>query len=400
MPPTGVAALPFVTAAREHQEPAFDVSLLPGASQTTILNGANQSLPAEGFLRDVYLLVTTSGGVLGTATLQPDAPWNNIASVTLSDVNGAPIFGPVSGFDLYLINKYGGYMFRPDPLSAPDAISQVPGTNTAGVVTFQYALRIPVEINRQTALGALSNQNAAASYKLTMTQNTVANIFTIGTGTAPTIRYRGGIETWTQPLPQDAMGRPQETVPPGYGSTQYWSKQQFTINGGQQSITLTRVGNLIRCLIFIYRGASGARITQASGNMPDPLEIDWDARMLRQEPEYYRREFMAQTSPAFTAQTGAGNAGTAGSFVDDGVLAYNWDRTILGHNGGGSSAMYLPTVQSTRLQFTANFPVAGTLEVLTCDIAPVETNPALRYAEGSATGFHPQVGTPIPGAGA
>ena len=396
MPPAAPAApaLPFVAAAREHQEQAFDVTAVLGATTTQILTGANQSLPAEGFLRDVYLQVTNSGGTAGSGSLAADGPYSAIQSLTLSDVNGAPIFGPMDGYSLYLINKYGGYMFRSDPAASPDAIV---ATGTTNPITWQFALRVPIEINRQTALGALSNQNAAAAYKLTATLNTQANVYSVVTGlTSPNTRFRGWIETWTQPLPQDAMGRPQEVVPPGYGTTQYWSQQQYTINGGQQSITLTRVGNLIRSLILIYRGTNGARILNSSGNMPDPIEIDWDARMLRSESLYYRREFMAQT----LAATGTAAGGGAATVIEDGVLSYNFDRTILGHTGGGSSAFYLPTVQSTRLQITANFPVAGTLTVLTNDIAPVETNPSLRYAEGSATGFHPQVGTPIPGAGA
>jgi hypothetical protein len=383
-----VAPLPFIAAAHEHQEPAFDVSIVPLATSQQVLQGAQQALPAEGFLRAVWILVTTSGGTIGSAALAADAPWNLIQSITLSDVNGAPIFGPVSGFDTFLCNKWGGYMFRPDPLAAPDA-------NGTGAITFAFALRIPVEINRQTGFGSLANQNAAASYRLSAVLNTIANIWSVAPTLAPTVRIRGWVETWTQPLPFDAMRRPQETQPPAHGTTQYWSKSSFAVNAGQQSVTLTRVGNLIRALILVYRTAAGVRITQASGNMPDPIELDWDARMLRTEPLYYRREFMAQSVPASGAAAGGGAAGV----VEDGVLVYNFDRSLLGHAGGGSTAMYLPTVQSSRLQVTANFPVAGTIDVLTNDVAPVEVNPALRYAEGSATGFHPQVGTPIYGSG-
>lgn len=384
--PAPVAMLPFNAAAREHTEVAFDVSLTPGTTTQEVLQGANQSLPAEGFLRSVYLEVTSSGGTGGTYTAGGDAPWNFIQSVTLSDVNGAPIFGPVTGYQLYLINKYGGYMFRADPAAAPDYSAS---TNAPA-----FFLRIPIEVNRQSGFGSLGNQNAAAAYKLRITLNTLANVYSANPSPVPALRFRGFIETWTQPLPQDAAGRPQQTQPPAHGTTQYWTAQQFTINGGQQIVQFTRVGNLIRSFIAVYRAATGLRVTFASGNMPDPIEVDWDARMFFQETLRYRRGIMVQT---FAAQAAATNGATQ---VDDGVLSYNFDRSILGHTGGGSTAMYLPTVQSTRLQFNNVFPVAGVLEILTNDIAPVEVNPNMRYAEGSATGFHPQVGTPIAGAGA
>lgn len=380
-----VAVLPFNAAAREHTEVAFDVSVTPTTTTQEVLQGANQSLPAEGFIRSVYLEMTSTLGVAGTYTPSGDAPWNLIQSVTLSDVNGAPIFGPVTGYQLYLINKYGGYMFRGDPSAAPDysATTNLPS----------FGLRIPIEVNRQTGFGSLGNQNAAAAYKLRITLNTVANVWSVAPTTIPLLRFRGFIETWTQPLPQDAAGRPQATQPPAHGTTQYWTAQQFTINGGQQIVQFTRVGNLIRSFIAVYRAATGLRVTFASGNMPDPIEVDWDARMFFQETLRYRRGKMVQEYATPSVVSGA-------TQVDDGVLAYNFDRSIIGHTGGGSTAMYLPTVQSSRLQFNNVFPVAGVLEILTNDIAPVEVNPNMRYAEGSATGFHPQVGTPIPGAGA
>lgn len=381
--PVAIAALPFNAASREHTEIAFDQSIVPTTTAQEVLQGANQSLPAEGYLRSVYVQVTASGGTVGSAALAADAPWNIIQSVTLSDVNGAPIFGPVSGYELFLINKWGGYMFRGEPTAYPD--------HAATGITISFALRIPIEVNRQTGFGSLGNQNAAAAYKLRITLNTIANIWSVAPSAAPTLRFRGYIETWTQPLPQDAAGRPQATQPPAHGTTQYWSAAQYTINGGQQIITLTRVGNLIRSLIFIYRNTSGVRI--ATANMPDPIQIDWDARMFFSEPLGYRRDFMVRSVPANGAVIGTAQ-------VEDGVLAYNWDRSIVGHQGGGSTAMYLPTVQSTRFQINANFSTAGTLTVLTNDIAPVEVNPNMRYTEGSATGFHPQVGTPIAGAGA
>jgi hypothetical protein len=82
-----VAAIPFTAAAHEHQEPAFTrgpTLLTANAQQLDTID-----LPAFGFLRHIYLDVTCTGGVGGT--LAADAPFNIIQSLTLLDVNGAPL---------------------------------------------------------------------------------------------------------------------------------------------------------------------------------------------------------------------------------------------------------------------------------------------------------------------
>jgi hypothetical protein len=40
--------------------------------------------------------------------------------------------------------------------------------------------------------------------------------------------------------------------------------------------------------------------------------------------------------------------------------------------------------------------VAGSIQVVTNDIAPAEVRPEERFVENSATGFHPNVGQPVP----
>jgi hypothetical protein len=52
-------------------------------------------------------------------------------------------------------------------------------------------------------------------------------------------------------------------------------------------------------------------------------------------------------------------------------------------------------MQSSRLELNGVAAAAGTLQVCTNDVAPVEVNPAERYVETSTTGFHPAAG-PVP----
>jgi len=80
--------------------------------------------------------------------------------------------------------------------------------------------------------------------------------------------------------------------------------------------------------------------------------------------------------------------------VPAGVFPYQFSHDVLGHAGDGTPELWLPTVQSSRLELQGTF-AAGDLEILTNDVAPVEIQPEERYQEFSETGFTPEVGTPV-----
>jgi len=158
MPP-----IPFTAAAHEHSEPVItDATLAIGAAQQP---RGPYDVPAFGFLRHVFMEVILSGGTIGAGVLSPDYPFNILQNITLSDVNGAPIFGPLDGYAALWANIVGGYAFRQDPRLGPWYVGTINGS---------FWLRIPVEISRHNGYGALANQNAAASYKLSWTLATSA----------------------------------------------------------------------------------------------------------------------------------------------------------------------------------------------------------------------------------
>lgn len=343
---TSGIVVPFVRAAHEHVEPSFDVSFTPTTSSQAL---GPFDVPAYGFLRHMWLLVTTSGGVAGSAALAADAPWSCLDEVTLLDINGAPIYGPTTGYELMLANMFGGYAWAPNPFVTPDA-------NTTGVITFQFALRIPVEIDSWDGYGSLPNQNAAASYKVRLVGGTLANIYSDTTGlTAPAIRVRGYLEAWSQPSDRDLLGNPQEMLPPGSGTTQFWSKYVKTVASGSNTIVLPRVGNLIRTLIMIQRNNSAVRTTT---DYPSTPQIRWDARQLINEERTYRRNVMYERYGVIAANFPAG------------VFVYDFTHDQDGHSGNENRHLWLPTVQATRLELEGSFANAGTLTILTNDVAP------------------------------
>lgn len=366
--PAAMPLIPFFAASNEHTE-LFDDRTITTSAANPIQVGPID-IPAYGFLRHVWLRVDISGGTLGAGVLGYLYPFNWLDQVTLMDVNGAPIVGPLSGEQLAIANIVGGYAYRQDPRDDPNYVGTINGT---------FFVRVPVEISHHNALGALANQNAASTYKLRYAIKVNAGAsspFSTNPTTSPTtVRVRALLEAWTQPAPTDPMGRPQATVPPRHGTTQFWTAQTRPISSGQNTINVQRVGNLIRNLVIICRNSSGVPVAT---QIPDPIRISLDARDLFSEPGGYR------TSHQFELI----ESQQAGSAFPAGVLVYNFDNSVLGKAGDGSPAAYLPTVQSTRLDIIGNFAAAGSVDILVNDVAPVETDPATRYAD-TATGFRP-----------
>lgn len=353
-----MALVPFGAAAHRHVEPFLDASITP---TTTTQQITVPEIPSYGYIRHIWLLVTTSGGTIGTAALDEDAPFNVFSTVQLTDVNGAPIFGPLDGFQTFLANLYGGYGFNQDPRLSPD--------HSTGAITFAFWLRVPVEIHANTGLGSLANQNSAASYRLSLTCNTIANIWSTAPTAAPAVRVRGFLEAWSLPDAVDRAGRPQAQLPPLHGTTQFWSVSTDSVSTGRDTAKINRVGNLIRTIILIAR-TSGTRTT---ADFPEEIQLWWDNRIALQEHRNYRRARMAE---GYT-HTSAG--------VPAGVLAYTFDDDILGHGGDGTPELWLPTVQSSRLEFQGTWD-ASDLDILVNDVAPVEVDQARRYVETSETG--------------
>jgi len=367
------AAIEFTAAAHEHVEPAFDVTRAPGDWIAARVPIGPYDVPAYGYMRHLLLQVTASGGVTGTVAA--DAPWSYFSEIALLDVNGAPIFGPLTGYQTFLANVFGAYAFAQDPRLDPDY--------SASPTAFAFMLRIPVEISHNNGLGALGNQNAAATYRVRLTIGSLADFYSVNPGTNPTVRIRGWLEAWSVPTASDLAGRPQELAPPRHGTTQYWSAQTTQVPTGAFTARLARVGNLIRTLIFVTRVAGGGARTTAF--FPDPVTINWDARQLILEPRSLRRKYASERS--ILAQA----AGVQD--VPAGVFPYSFTHDVSGHAGDGTPELWLPTVQSSRLEVFGTFG-AGDLEIITNDVAPVEISPEERYSEGSETGFVPEVGQP------
>jgi hypothetical protein len=364
----GVAMVPFTSAAHEHTELAFDQTVELGANAIQL---GPFDVPAYGYMR--HILLEVKGTEASTIeALGEDWPWNIFSNIQLNDVNGAPIFGPMDGYATMWCNCVGGYAGRPDPRSMPFYAAEK---------TPAFILRIPIEVSHRDGFGSLANQNAASSYKVYLTLNSLGNVGTEATKVP--LRIRGFLEAWSLPNETDLAGRPQAEAPPMLGSAQFHSYYMRDVAEGANTVLLVRVGSLIRNLIVIARDESGAR---SDAVFPDPVSLEWDARGMREDTQAMNQELVAASIPELTAR-------------DTGVFAYPLDRSTKNTVGDDSPALWYPTSQATRLELRGTNEEGGTLQIITNDVAPVAVQPAERYSEGSRTGKVQRPGVGATGGG-
>lgn len=343
--------VPFVRASGLHRETMLDRNIVLTTSEQDL---GLIDVPAYGYLRALWIECTVTGSVdAGSDTVgKPDAPWNVLKNITFQEPNGATIFQANSGYDLYLINKYGGYRGFNDPKRYP-SFSAV---NAQG--NFAFAVRVPFEIGTRDALGCLPNQDSAAAFKFRATVAAIADLYTSLTGITPgTLNIKIAIETWDQP-PANAAGAQNQTMPPAVNTTQFWSPQQYPVNAGEQSPQLKRVGNFIRNWIFTFRDATGVRVDQ----WPPSARLMLDARP---KDIVSKSQWWQQMYERYGY---SGTLDTAGA-LDTGVFAYDFTHEFDGVAGHENRDLWLPTLGSTRLELQGNYPVAGTLNVLTNDVS-------------------------------
>jgi hypothetical protein len=355
--PAVVMALPFTASAHEHVENAQTVTVV----QTAAVQNLNPiDVPAYGYLRHLVIEVVGAGGTGGT--MSADGPWNIIQSVSLQDVNGANIVGPLDGYALYLANIVGGYVFNNNPSNIPSFVGSAPNP--------VFQIRVPVEISARDGFGALANQNTAANFKLSLSINSTAAVYSAAPSPLPTYTIRVWLEAWTVPAPANSRGDTQAQVPPLLGTGQFWSQMTRTTLSGNNTVLLTRTGNLIRNLVLVGRDVSGVR---SDAVLMDPLQFNWDGNQIHNASlRYFKNYLFERMSGAFTYPTG--------------VVALPFSHGLTGRMGNESPDLWLPSSQSSRLEFVGNTTAAGSIQVITNDIAPIEPNQAERYQVPNDTG--------------
>lgn len=348
-----LTVVPFVRGSRERTEPFHDRT-------TTMTTSTRQVGPedvlAHGFMRHLAVHVTVSGGddTDPNAAGAEDSPFNVIGTIELLDVNGNPIV-QLSGYELFLANKYGAYSFMSDARKSPVHVELDTDGNGG------FFVRVPVEISGRDALGALKNQNAGQTYKLRYTIAPSTEVYgTVPDTTLPDVRVRAWLESWTQPRPTDLFGNPVAALPPAHGTMQFWTTFVANVDAGAQTIRLPRVGNHIRTLIAVFRNTSdGLRSTL---NLPTNIELTYDGNVIDNVSRDLLRHRMAERYDLDGSDDAAGG-------LDTGVIVWDWSHDLDGRPGHEMRDLYLPTTQATELALRGTFGAAGRLTVVTNDVA-------------------------------
>lgn len=358
---------PFRVGAMQHEEINYDTTqtMTTGTQDLPVLE-----IPPSGFLRGVYVMVdaTSASNVATVANLNNNAPFSVIDSIAFEDTNSKPIVGPFNGYDLYLVNKYGGYFNNSDP-KASSIFTNV--TGAAGTITFNFVLRIPVELVGRDALGALPNKSGTNKFKVRIRLAPIAAVYSTAPTNAPSVRVRMVQDGWYEPNMTDLKGRPLAQNPPAVQTTQFWTKGTYNQATGDQRIQIQQgLGYLMRNLVFInYPSASLTRDTTSDGNFPNPATVQFEANDMITRPLTLWRDLIARIYN-YTGTTEAANGRDLSVYP----LPFNLDFGLM--PGAETRRGYLPTSDASRLEFRGSFGAATNFTVLANYVAPANADDA------------------------
>ena len=365
-------AIPFGVASQISTRPSFQVQPTELGAGTTSITPIQ--IPAVGYLNSILLDVAIK--IDGTpGTLLKDAPFSVIDRINLRNAAGVNLLTPVTGFQLYAINKYGGmttFGDSADPVAGPGYV--VDNTEDGEI---HFMLSIPLGIDIEDGYGAFPALASNANYQIEISLSPMTKVWQ----TAPdgaTVAINGTAVYFDLPAATDSQGVAQETQPPS-NAVSIWQVETPVVSSGNQLVQSFNTGNIIRTHILILRDASGNRLDSA---LPEKFELrlDNDTRFSLTKREF---AFLMSRWFGFLAGSKKANAGdkwnSASQYqaaLDEGILVLPYNA-LMGAQAGdpnNSRAQLLATLSTSLLQF--NFQDFGanaaSLEILTQSISTTD----------------------------
>jgi hypothetical protein len=333
-----VTMRPFITGTRTIDRAIYDNTT---TMLVTPVKLPTYNLDTDGFTSLLYVVVeATTAGNGANVTFDEDAPFSSILSLQFSDTNNKPILGPVTGHDLYLICKYGGYGHNDDAKNSPN-FSVTTGAGATGG-SFTYVLRVPIEIVHRDGFGSLLNKSASAVYKLDITMAGGGDVYGTSPTALPSVRTRIQQVGWMDSDEQDVYKNQADANPPALNSIQYWDKQTLVVGTGSMNQQLNTFSGLVRNLLFELRTSTGAR---SNNDWPDPFELHYDKTVPVSRIQRAWREMMSIDY----GYNGATESTTGTNTQDTGVRALPFTRDYGLKPGAESRFGYLPVTSATSL---------------------------------------------------
>ncbi len=357
-----VVLRPFKVGVQQIDDEPYDVTATLTASTQSLT--PQYEIPSTGFLNGVYVLVeATVTGSTATATststgvgvLSADGPYNVIDTIIFTDTNNSEIIGPIGGWDLYTINKWGGYAFNDEAETNPDLFTSTTNAtaSSSAAGSFSFVLRIPVELVPRDALGALPNKSSSTPFKVKVTLAAVGTVYANSATTAPSVRFRMTPESYWEPTATDGSGNAVANQPPGVNTTQYWNKTDYTVNVGSFSTLLTNsVGFPVRNLGFCLRDSTLSR-AQGESDWPDPFKLQLQSNIII---DRIKKIWKAK----ITRDYGYLGAGDAANQKDNGIYWEAYCKDFGPKPGWENRRQYLRTTDGMRLQAKGTIGGSGT----------------------------------------
>jgi len=389
--PAQAQAIPFTRGSTLATMKDATLSSLAAGSTTQVQLQTNAFL--ESLILDVSIV---TAGNSATVKWQADAPFNVISQIKLDDPAGQSIVAPITGFQLYVLNKYlndtdcGFDPARDSGFSMlPTAANNGTGSSAATAGSAYFRLVVPVEYRRRDALGALNNSAANQRYLLTITtaasygagSDTANNLYSVAPTNAPTVGINIYQQYWTAPpavITTSAGSAQVQATPAGLGTVAFvrYERHNEVSGGGSPQIQLNNVGDYISNIVWVLRTSSNnARDTYTAGtgyaNWPtefDFWENDFQVHALSQNDWTRWASRFYNLTAGVSAQ--AGNPG----YLDAGVFPmFQFSALFDKDYNFGPANQLLPTDATTKLQVRGSTwgSSSSYLEVLTRMIRPV-----------------------------
>lgn len=342
---------PFSVGVFETTTPDIDVTL---AQSAAIQKLGTFKLSPNGWLSGVYCLfeMTVSANVTNNVSFNKDTPFSLINKVTFRDIGNREIFGPLTGYEWFTVNKWGGYFGGADgadPRNPGGAFTAITGTGaTAG--TFSFVLWLPLEIVHRDTLGEIENKSSSSAYTLEIYVDSQANTYNQVPSVFGSIRLRANLDGYTEPEAADSYGRPLSANPPANGSVQYWTSETFlTPSSGTTKYNIQNgIGYSFRNIdVVSYDNGNGTRATAGlvGGEMPDPWTLTFGKVQLLQVP---LRMYLDKMSKWFELEAVGPDAYLS---PENGVLAIPFTRDFINTVGDELRNRYLVTKAGNVLQW-------------------------------------------------
>lgn len=264
-----VAARPFVTGTRTLETETYSQSVTVSSSAQTLTPYEAQ---VDGYLSRLLIRVTcTTAGNSATTAFAADGPFSAIQSIAFVDIGNKQILGPITGWNLYVLNRFGGFVYNADT-KAQSTYAVTTGTGATGG-SFSFTLPLPIQVRRRDGMGSLPNRNASATFKVKPTVAPTAEIYSTAPTAAGTLRVEIQQQGWATSDNRDYKGNSVAPTPNGVGSLMYTDIESISMSAGKFSQRMGNYGGLTRLWAFELRDSNGVR-TEADWPQLFEIEID------------------------------------------------------------------------------------------------------------------------------